>query len=192
MSGRPRKFDRDQALDRAVEVFWEHGYAATSMQKLSEAMDMGQQSIYNAFGNKETLFLAALDRYCTTHASESLALLTAPDASVDAVRAFFRTTADHLAGGARTCMVVNTALEWGPDRDPVSERTCAHLKMVERALRTALQRAIRRGELDCDDPATLARYLHVGLQGLAVVAQSKPSKKAFARVVDLLLAPLDN
>ena len=63
--GRPRTFDMDQALDQALQVFWEKGYAGTSIADLTEAMGVNPPSLYAAFGNKEKLFKKALDRYET-------------------------------------------------------------------------------------------------------------------------------
>ena len=86
--GRPRKFDEEQVLGKAAQLFRERGYGATSMQALSQAMEMGEQSIYNAFGGKESVFQHALERYCV-EAESFFAGLTAPGASLGAIESFF-------------------------------------------------------------------------------------------------------
>src|SRR6266446_9362645 len=98
--GRPRSYDPDAVLDRAAQLFWANGFSATSLDDLSAAMGMGRPSIYNAFGDKEALFLRALERYRDTTGSSPLRAMDGKDSISDALNAFFRqiveyTTADR-------------------------------------------------------------------------------------------------
>jgi AcrR family transcriptional regulator len=93
--GRPRTFDSDVALDRAAELFWAKGFADTSLDDLSAAMGMGRPSIYNAFGDKESLFIRALERYRDTTGTSPLRAMDAEDSIRDALDAFFRQIVEY-------------------------------------------------------------------------------------------------
>ena len=93
--GRPRAYDPEEALDKAVEVFWAHGYAGTSLDDLSAAMGMGRPSIYNAFGDKEALFMKALGRYRDTVGSTPLAAMAGVDSVEEAFNAFFEGVVEY-------------------------------------------------------------------------------------------------
>src|SRR5215211_1091932 len=110
---RPKSFDQDAVLDQAVQLFWERGYEGTSLAELEAHLGLGRQSLYNTFGDKQTLFLKALERYRRIMSEEVLAPLNAPDASLDAIRAFFKASVESLTapGPRRACLVANTILE---------------------------------------------------------------------------------
>src|SRR5712692_11429413 len=112
---RPRSFDEDAVLDQAVQLFWERGYEGTSLADLETHIGLGRQSLYNAFGDKQTLFLKALERYQRAVMEKVLAHLNASGAGLDAIRAFFKATVESLtaAGPRRACLVANTILERG-------------------------------------------------------------------------------
>src|SRR5262245_63600804 len=93
--GRPRAFDRDQALERALDVFWRKGYEGASLSDLTEAMGINPPSLYAAFGNKEELFGEALNRYMERHAEVLREVLARPKAR-DAIEALLTCTADAL------------------------------------------------------------------------------------------------
>jgi AcrR family transcriptional regulator len=109
--GRPRAYDTDAVLDRAAEVFWTNGYSATSLDDLSAAMGMGRPSIYNAFGDKNDLFLRALERYRDTVAGAPLRAFEAADSVSDALDAFFRQTVEYTTADSSHlgCLLVNVA-----------------------------------------------------------------------------------
>src|SRR5713101_4688267 len=89
---RPTSFDEDAVLDQAVQLFWERGYEGTSLADLETHIGLGRQSLYNAFGDKQTLFLKALERYQRAVMEKVLAHLNASGAGLDAIRAFFKAT----------------------------------------------------------------------------------------------------
>lgn len=123
--GRPRGYDPAAALDSAAELFWARGFAATSLDELSEAMGMGRPSIYNAFGDKEALFLRALERYRDTTASAALRAMEAEESIDDALAALFREVALYTTAGRshRGCLLMSVA-------------TTSNLPSVRRFLRT--------------------------------------------------------
>src|SRR5207244_857570 len=113
--GRPRAFDVDQALDRALKVFWRKGYEGAALADLTRAMGINRPSLYAAFGNKEALFRRALDRYAEGPAGFFLASLAAPTAR-DAVARLPCGTGDAASGDTREelCRVAELALKAWP------------------------------------------------------------------------------
>src|SRR5690349_24968801 len=93
---RPKSFDQDTVLDQAVQLFWERGYEATSMADLEAHLGLGRQSLYNTFGDKQALFLKALERYRNDVGGEALARLNAPGAGLDAIRSVFHWVVESL------------------------------------------------------------------------------------------------
>jgi len=188
--GRPRKFDEQEVLGRAAQLFRERGYASTSMQALSDAMGMGEQSIYNAFGSKEQVFQRALDQYCSdsTQAFEKLA---APGASRGAIKAFLYGVVDHMTGDAPACLVTQTCLSRQEDGSPVASRLSGQMRAVEKQFQRAVEQAVELGEARCDDPKSAARFFNMTMQGLSVLAKCGTSKRALRQQVALAMKVLD-
>jgi AcrR family transcriptional regulator len=186
--GRPRKFDEQEVLGKAAQLFRERGYERTSMQALSEAMDMGEQSIYNAFGSKQQVFERALDQYCNNTAA-SLQALADPDASLGAIEAFLTTVVNTMSREP-ACLVTQTCLSSEDGDGPVARRASRHMRNMERYLLQPVENAIEKGELAADDPKKIARFLNMTIQGLSVMAHSGTSKKALRDLVDVSLQAL--
>src|SRR5712664_2133179 len=156
--GRPRSFDPDAALDRAMHVFWAKGYEGASLSDLTRAMRINRPSLYAAFGNKEQLFRKVLDRYMDGPVAYFGKALAAPKAW-DVVEEILLGTA-RMAGDPKIpagCLMVQGALACGDAsvrKEVGARRTAAKL-----ALRRRLQRAKREGDLPKNsDPAELASY----------------------------------
>src|SRR6185436_6859072 len=109
---RPKSFDEDAVLEQAVQLFQERGYEGTSLADLETHLGLGRQSLYNAFGDKQTLFLKALERYQRAVGEGALAPIFAPGAGLAAIRAFFTATVKSLTapGPRRACLMANTIL----------------------------------------------------------------------------------
>ena len=173
-SGRTRQFDADEALGRALEVFWKRGYEGATLPELTRAMGINRPSLYAAFGNKEQLFRKALNRYQTgpnSFLSEALRQPTAR-AAVEAIFAGF-VRMQRGRGKPRGCLIVSGALACGEAAAAV-RRELAHLRQAAvTALRERFERAAQEGDLPAGaDCATLARYVATVLNGLAVQAAS--------------------
>lgn len=169
---RTKEFDPDVALDWAMELFWTRGYDATSMADLVEHVGVGRASLYATFGDKQELYLQALQRYLAKRSPDPVEVLSQPGPAVPAVRALVRQYVDDAIGDeqGRGCMVVNTAVELA-SRDAVfGRRVAANWDGLETALVSALTRAQAQGELSAQaDPWSVARFLLVFLQGVKVV-----------------------
>jgi TetR/AcrR family transcriptional regulator, transcriptional repressor for nem operon len=190
---RPKSFDQDTVLDRAVQLFWERGYEGTSLADLEAHLGLGRQSLYNTFGDKETLFLKALERYRSQVGEQTLAPLNAPGAGLDAIRAFFRESVESLTapGKRRACLMANTIVERGA-QDPDALLRCNSARSgLERAFRRALAEGKTRGELprglDVEATATL---LVIQTYGLSVMAKTGASAGELHAAVEALFAGL--
>jgi AcrR family transcriptional regulator len=188
-SGRTRQFDLDEALDRALEVFWARGYEGATLPALTQAMGINRPSLYAAFGNKEQLFRRALDRYQAgpqSFVGEALKKPTAR-AVVEAIFAgFVRMQRDR--SGSRGCLIVSGALACGEEAEPVRRELARLRQATVAALRERFERAVREGDLpggtDC---AALARYVATVLNGLAVQAASGARENELRKVAAMAL-----
>ncbi len=187
--GRPRAFDKDKALARALEVFWRKGYEGTSIADLTAEMGINPPSLYAAFGNKEALFRQALDRYEAEHEAKWIAALSAPTAH-EGVRRLLLSSAAALGDKRHPpgCLLVQAALSGGEECDPIKQELTARRDKSVKSIRERLKRAKREGDLPEDaDPASLARYVATVLHGMAVQAVGGASRKELERVAEMAL-----
>src|SRR5271154_925922 len=186
--GRPREFDVDKALERAMELFWRQGYEGTSLTDLTRELGLTRPSLYAAFENKEGLFLKALDLY-EARAGYRQAALTAPTASRYA-RALLEGAAD-LHGDKRNppgCLGVQGALSCAPQSDSIRKELIRRRKMGESIILDRLKRATMEGDLPPDaDPADLARYLSIVIYGITIQAAGGATRKELRSAADLAL-----
>lgn len=190
---RTKEFDPDVVLDRAMELFWERGFEATSMALLTERLGIGRASLYATFGDKHQLYLAALRRYLQTRDPDPLELLSRPGPVVPAVRALVEAYVQESLTDERRrgCLVVNSATELLPHDQPVTQLVESSWQSLETALSSALIRARAQQELPPDrDPRALARFLLVFLQGVRVLGRATPDpdrlRDAAAQALSLL------
>ena len=185
--GRPRAFDPDAALDRAMHVFWAKGYEGASLSNLTRAMRINRPSLYAAFGNKEQLFGKVLNRYMDGPVAWFGKALALPKARNVVEQLFLGTV--RMAEDPRTpagCLLVQGALACGSSsaRKEVAARRAAG----EVALRRRLQQAKREGDLPKNaDPAELAHYVMTVVRGMAVQAAGGASRDQLHRVAQIAL-----
>jgi AcrR family transcriptional regulator len=188
-SGRRRQFDQDEALDRALQVFWKRGYEGATLPELTEAMGINRPSLYAAFGNKEQLFRKALDRYLSGPQS-FLAAALKKNTAREAVEAIFAGFLAMQRGRerARGCLIVSGALACGEEGETVRGELARLRQATVAVLRVRFEEAVRDGDLpkgtDC---STLARYIATVLNGLSVQAASGATDEELQRVVALAL-----
>jgi AcrR family transcriptional regulator len=187
--GRPRKFDIDEALDRAVLVFWDLGYERTTLTDLCEAMDINRPSLYAAFGTKEQLFHRALDRYANgphAYEAEALALPTAREVAEALLRgAVERQTGVDTPHG---CLAVLGATTHPDTESPIARALITARTAGEDAVCERFARARDDGDLSADcDPAELAAYVRTVIYGMTVKAAGGATRPQLERVVDLAM-----
>ncbi|MFB4301953.1 TetR/AcrR family transcriptional regulator [Actinomadura sp. NTSP31] len=172
---RTKEFDPDAALQRALELFWERGYEATSMADLVAHLGIARASVYATFGGKHELFLRALERYLETTDPKIADALSQPGPVLPAVRALIERYAAE-AGRERPrlgCLVVNTAVELAPRDAEAARLVEASWTFLEASLTSALTRARAQHELpESADPRALARLLLVLFQGMRVLGRA--------------------
>jgi AcrR family transcriptional regulator len=189
--GRPRAFDRDTALDRALEVFWRQGYEGAGIADLIKAMGIkNAPSLYHAFGNKEQLFSQVLDRYADGPARYIREAMGRPTAR-QAVEALLHGAADATTDPdyPRGCITVQGALPCSPGAQAAHDELTARRAAGESVLRERLQRARKDGELPARaDPEALARYFTTIYQGIAVQAAGGATREQLHEIVDTAIA----
>lgn len=172
--GRPREFDADEALGKAMLLFWRRGYEATSLSDLTAELGITRPSLYAAFGNKEALFLQVLDRYDRKTSSFIEGALAAPTA---------RALAEGLVYGAcgfhseptnpPGCLMVHGALVGGEIGAAVRAETRQRRERLRQRIEERLRHALVQGDLGKGaDPSALSGFLVAVLRGLAVEAAS--------------------
>jgi AcrR family transcriptional regulator len=187
--GRPRAFDKDQALDQALHVFWEKGYEGTSITDLTAVMGINPPSLYAAFGNKEALFKKALARYEAKRDAFFAEAFAAPTAR-EAMTRLLEGTAELLSD-KRTpqgCLMVQGALCGGEACESVKQDLASRRQAGEVLIRERLKRAKREDDLPEDaDPAALASYVATVMQGMAVQAAGGATAKQLREIARLAL-----
>jgi TetR/AcrR family transcriptional regulator, transcriptional repressor for nem operon len=189
---RPREFDSAAALDRAVDTFWERGYDGTAVQDLCSAMDLNPGSLYGAFGGKRSLFLAALDRYMDSVSKLAIDCVGAAPSGMAGIRAFFDDVIQGMTSGKRKwgCLITNSVAELSLRDAEIAEKVRLHLARVENTFAGALARAKAAGELAPGIGPESAAYLVCVLQGLNVLAKTRPGRKTLCAIADVALAAL--
>ena len=188
-AGRPRTFCKNEALDRALQVFWRKGFEGASICDLTEAMGISPPSLYAAFGNKEQLFRQALDRYADVHSERRKEALSAPTAR-EAVAAILHAAARSLtdAESPAGCLYVQGIAGAGEHASCIRDMLNAKRADSEREICERLKRARDEGDLPEDaEPAALARYVATLTQGMSVQAAGGASREDLERVVDLAM-----
>ena len=177
--GRPRQFDRDEALGQALSLFWRYGYSSTSISALTEAMAITAPSLYAAFGSKEQLFYEAVDRYADTHGALLYAPLQGAGSAHDAVRSLLAGAAALFSakGNPAGCFLM-TGTSCSADCAYIEDTLRQRRKEKEQALQACIQQGIRRGELPAGtDASALAKFFNTVMQGNVVQALGRVLKE---------------
>lgn len=189
--GRPREFDLDEALAKAMEIFWIHGYHATSINDLSQGMGLTKGSIYKAFKDKKAIFLAAFECYVTNgvvgNFEQGLAVGHPPLSLIcELLQHYARISC--AAHGVKGCLVTATALEMLPHDPEIAESVVAALGHIRSFLLKALILGKQDGSLAAElDEQAAALFLLCVIQGMRVLGKTAPQEQELAQVVQMAM-----
>jgi TetR/AcrR family transcriptional repressor of nem operon len=167
-----RQFDEDTLLEVALKTFWQHGFAATSMIDMAEATGIQRGSLYNAYGDKERLFLLAYERYASRFLDSVRQTLSDPDPAV-ALAALFKETIVNMTEGvpSRGCLTTKTALDLPLAGKAIEARVKQLIADFTAVIRDALSTPAARRKLSCD-PGAAADLIVTFTRGLAVMERA--------------------
>jgi TetR/AcrR family transcriptional repressor of nem operon len=191
---RHKEFEREEALHKAMEVFWSRGYEAASIQDLVRHMGINRQSIYDTFGDKHSLYLQALDRYRQVEGRRLVELLERPGSVRKCLRQLFEEVVEKTLSDRerRGCFMGNATSELAGRCKETAARTCSNMTTMEEAFHKALLRGKREGEIKgVHDPRAAARFFYCMFQGLALMAKARQDRKVLNDVVKVTLSVLD-
>lgn len=187
--GRPRAFDRDGALDAAMRLFWRHGYDATTVSALTEAMGLTPPQLYAAFGDKRRLFEEAVGKYLAEAGAFAAAALGRPTAR-EAVEALLRDAARELTAPGRPpgCLCVLGAVNCAPGSAGVEADLRRRRVASEAAIRVRIEAGLDAGELPPGtDAGALAKFYTGVFQGMSFQARDGASRSELERVAELAM-----
>lgn len=190
---RQKAFDREVVLAKAMQVFWEKGYEATSMQDLVLAMGINRGSLYNTFQDKRQLFLNAIAHYSDTLVKQAAERLQTPGAAKQAIVDYFQDLVECIVNSpsCRGCLMTNSIVELSGHDPEIAACLRETLMKLEDGFYTALVRASDRKEISSgQDLRTLARYLTASAQGLQVLSKVDPNPQSLRNIVKTILTVL--
>ena len=188
---RLREFDEEKALDAAMQLFWEKGYAATSLSDLTAKMEIQKPSLYSAFGDKEGLFEAALRRYTNLHAATIRTKLQNEQSVKEAIRAFFEDMVEeeYKKDFSKGCFCINTMVELAPHNEKFEVLTREHQMYLTVIFQELITKGIRSGELQNDlNAKAVAQTLVTSLIGLTVLMKSRPERSVIDNSVSIIVS----
>jgi TetR/AcrR family transcriptional regulator, transcriptional repressor for nem operon len=192
MTGRPRQFEQEEALGKAMGVFWAKGYEATSVQDLLDAMGINRGSMYAAFGDKHSLFMKTLSHYREQMFSRMAATLDKPGSPLSNIEEVLRAIAQAACGAeCKGCLVTNATVETAPHDPEVAASISESVSAIEKAFRRTLERAAKQGELKPGvDIRASARFLTGIINGLVVMGKARAGQGTLDDIVDVALSVL--
>jgi TetR/AcrR family transcriptional repressor of nem operon len=188
--GPDKQFDREEVLRKAMELFWSQGYEATGMAELTEYMGIGRQSLYDTFGDKRSLLLAALKQYVESEIRPMVTMLKSPGSPMGNFRELLGRWSQMARDGSG-CMVGNCLAEFGSKDDEIARLLDHYLRMMEDAFTSTFERAKEAGELRPEvNSRDLARTILAMGQGTALLTKVRRDPALVRSVVDASLAML--
>lgn len=191
---RTADFDKSQALDQAMDIFWRKGYEAASLQDLLSGMGLSKSSLYATFGNKEDLFLACLARYRGIIENEFANELGQAPSALSFLRDYLEAIAENRRGEAlKGCLLMNTASEFSQRNSTVAKATRQGVDRLTRLLSQTVQQAQEEGEISADaDADQLGTFLLTTVSGLKTLAKAGTPKKRLRATADAAITFLQH
>lgn len=185
---RPKAFDQEVALDAALSVFREHGYAATSAGMLTDTMKIGRQSLYDTFGDKWQLYRAAVERYSRNEVDAHLAALATGPKAIDGVRAMM---ARVVAEAHEPCLGIGSICEFGNRSEELNQLHDAAGRRLQKALRIKLEAARREGDVPKTlDAGHAAGFILANVAGIRLAARGGAGKAELQALAGFALQAL--
>ncbi len=185
--GRPREFDRDEGLAKAMRLFWLQGYESTSMADLRAALGVTQASLYAAYGSKEQLFRDSVDLYRRTAGITTPRALAMTSSAFDAIHAMLQDAVDAFTapGAPGGCLIVLGTINCSVDNKPVQNHLTSMRRQTAASILERLKRGQQEGDISEEAPIrALAAYYATVLHGLSIEAKDGASKETLTMVVD--------
>ncbi|MER5256041.1 MULTISPECIES: TetR/AcrR family transcriptional regulator [unclassified Streptomyces] len=185
--GRPKQFDPDAAVERAMDVFWRKGYAATTPQDLVDALGIGKGSLYNTFGSKHALFERALRRYRDSQAAALIEMLEESGPVKERLRAalWLLVEMDLADPDRRGCMAVNTAAELAGTDEVAADLVRRMFDRTEEAFSVLVEKGQRAGEISpARDARAVGSLLLTTVVGLRLMARVVEGPERLSRVIE--------
>lgn len=189
--GRPKQFDPDAAVDQAMGLFWQKGFAATTPQDLVAELGIGKGSLYNTFTSKRALFDLALRRYVDMRVAGVVETLSGPGPVTERLRTALERLAEaDAAVSSRGCLAVNTTVELAGSDEAAAHAVSRMFRRVEDEFRAVIAEGQRSGEIAAGrDAGELASLLLTAFVGMSVLIKTRDTER-LRRVVDALMAAL--
>lgn len=193
MRGRPIEFNRENAIDAAMEVFWRQGYEATSLPDLLSAMALSKSSFYQAFGSKQQLFETCLAHFRERQVRRMNAALAVAPSGLEFLQKFLRAVASETRARdcPKGCLIMNTATEFAGRDSSIATLVEQGVSRFAEVFRTAVERAQREGDIAAErDAETLARYIVSTISGLKTMIKAGASPQTAKAIADVALHAL--
>ena len=192
---RPKDFDEERVLDRAVDCFWKHGYGATTVRDLADAMQIGGASLYNAYGDKRALFGRSLERYANRSMRDRIARMETEHRPREAICAFIAEIVDRSLKDPdrKGCLLINSALDVAPHDTEIGKVVAGYLDELRAFFRRNIEAAQRVGQVPRSvDAEEVSGHLLGVLAGVRVLARTGARRKVLESVVRPALALLEH
>src|ERR1700722_4938464 len=189
--GRPREFNREQGLAKAMHLFWSRGYDAISMADLRAGLGITQASLYAAFGSKEQLFREAVDLYRRTAGFSTTRALAIETSAREAIHAMLQAAVDAFSapGAPGGCLLILGATNCAVENKAVQDHLLSIRRQISQAILTRLKQGQQDGDVATTMPlAALAAYYTTVLHGLALQSRDGASRKTLTQIVELAMA----
>lgn len=193
MSPRQKEFDPDVVLDKAMELFWRNGYEATSVQDLVDHLGVNRFSLYDTFGDKHALFMAACHRFELRMAERRINDLENADSGLQGIREFLGKIvgSDGDEESPRGCLMTNSVVERAVHDEEIRQWGQSFMRRLEDAFCKAITKARQAGEiLATTNPRDVARYLTCLTQGINVISKASSDREGARRVIRTALSQL--
>lgn len=191
---RTKDFDENEVLTKAIQLFWQKGYNATSMQDLVDGLGISRSSLYDTYGDKHTLYLKALESYQLAGNAKINAIIKQSTAAKETVVKLMELATNDLLGDKQQkgCFLVNAEVEVAPHDQEVNKLVCQNERQMETAFFQVIKKGQESGEIkNTQDALVLAKFIFNAMKGMQVTAKTSADATSFGNIISLTVAVLD-